>query len=140
MEFTKLYDTTVKVLGGRNGKAESEDGVLNMELRMPKELGGTGGEYSNPEQLFAAGYAACFDGALNLVARMGKIKIKGTEVTANVALGKTEAGDLQLAVKLSVLIPEIDRKLAQELLEKAHEVCPYSRATRNNIEVELILL
>jgi len=140
MEITSLYNTKVKATGGRNGKVESTDGILSMDVRMPKELGGTGGEYTNPEQLFAAGYSACFDGALNLVARQQKMHLKGTEVSATVGIGKNAEGELGLEVKLEVLIPGTDKETAQQLLEKAHQVCPYSLATRNNIKVELVLV
>ncbi|KPC99795.1 Organic hydroperoxide resistance protein OhrA [Geobacillus sp. BCO2] len=99
-----LYQTAVKAQGGRNGKVVSDDGVLSLDVKMPKELGGSGGA-TNPEQLFAAGYAACFDSALNLVIRQRKAKVEGTEVTAQVTLGKDEAdGGFQLAVVLQVRI------------------------------------
>lgn len=96
-------------------------------------MGGKGGAYTNPEQLFAAGYAACFDSALNLVARNQKIKLKDTSVTASVSIGQNSEGGFSLAVDLAVSIPEIER-------ETAHQVCPYSNATRGNIEVNLNLL
>ncbi|MCT4616302.1 MAG: organic hydroperoxide resistance protein [Marinifilaceae bacterium] len=134
MDTSKLYSTEVRVEGGRNGKATSNDGVLNLELRMPKELGGTGGEYTNPEQLFAAGFAACFDGALNLMAKQRKMMLKNTAIDASVELVKVEDG-LKLGVKLTVEIPEVEESLAKELLKEAHEFCPYSRATRGNIDV-----
>lgn len=133
-----LYTANVKVLGGRNGKAVSSDNVLNLDLRMPVGLGGTGGAYTNPEQLFAAGYAACFDGALNLVARTQKIRIKDTVVEAAVSLNKDDSG-LLLSVVFDVTIPDIDREVAKKLLEDAHQVCPYSRATKGNINVEINL-
>ena len=136
----KLYTAHATVTGGRNGHVKSSDGVLDLEIRMPKELGGSGGAYSNPEQLFAAGYAACFDGALNLVIRTQKVSSGTTTVTADVSLGKNENGGYGLAVKLQVSIPDVDRQLAQELIEKAHQVCPYSNATRGNINVELTLI
>lgn len=135
-----LYTAQATATGGRNGKVQSSDGVLNLEVRMPKSLGGGGGEYTNPEQLFAAGYAACFDSALNLVARMQKVAVQNTEVTAKVSIGKTAAGGFGLAAKLEVKIPDIDRAVAQKLLEAAHQVCPYSNATRGNIEVTLVLV
>ena len=108
-----------------------------MDLRMPKELGGQGGEATNPEQLFAAGYAACFDSALNMVARMKRIKIKDTSVEAHVSIGKEEDGAFGLSAKLQVTIPGVDQATAEELVEAAHQTCPYSRATRGNMEVEL---
>ncbi len=135
-----LYTAQATTSGGRNGKVRSSDNVLDLELRMPKGLGGAGGDYTNPEQLFAAGYSACFDGALNLVARMQKTALQNTEVTAHVSIGKNEAGKLGLAVKLEVKIPNVEKEAAQKLLEAAHQVCPYSNATRNNIEVTLVLV
>ncbi|MTI29214.1 organic hydroperoxide resistance protein, partial [Xanthovirga aplysinae] len=112
--------------GGRNGNVKSSDGVLNLEVRMPKGLGGNGEGYTNPEQLFAAGYSACFDSALNLVARMQKIDVKETETTAAVTIGKTSEGGFKLSVDLDVKIPGVERETAQKLLENAHQVCPYS--------------
>ncbi len=136
----KLYEAIVSANGGRNGHVKSSDGVLDMPVRMPEGLGGQGGKYTNPEQLFAAAYSACFDGALNLVARQNRIKLKETTVTAHVALGKNKDGGLELAVRLDVNIPEIDRETALSLLEKAHNVCPYSLAVKNNIDVSLNLV
>ncbi|MFC0186530.1 peroxiredoxin, Ohr subfamily [Pseudarcicella hirudinis] len=136
----KLYTAVATATGGRNGHVESSDNVLNLETRMPKELGGGGGAYTNPEQLFAAGYAACFDSALNLVIRSQKMKTEITTVSAEVSLGKNENGGFALAVKLNVTIPGVERELAEELVAKAHQVCPYSNATRGNIEVELSVI
>ncbi|MBS0029844.1 organic hydroperoxide resistance protein [Chitinophaga sp. 22321] len=136
----KLYTAYATATGGRNGHVKSSDGVLDLGVRMPKELGGSGGAYSNPEQLFAAGYAACFDSALNLVIRTQKVNSGTTTVTADVSLGKNENGGYGLAVKLQVAIPEVAQQLAQELIEKAHQICPYSNATRGNINVELELI
>ncbi|SFB74197.1 peroxiredoxin, Ohr subfamily [Flexibacter flexilis DSM 6793] len=135
-----LYTAQASAQGGRNGHVRSSDDVLNLEVRMPKSLGGTGGAYTNPEQLFAAGYAACFDSALNLVARMQKVAVQDTVVTANVSIGKTEAGGFGLAVALEVKIPNVERSVAEGLLQAAHAVCPYSNATRGNIEVSLKLV
>ncbi|HEY9258127.1 organic hydroperoxide resistance protein [Chitinophaga sp.] len=136
----KLYTAHATATGGRNGHITSSDGVLDLEVRMPKELGGSGGAYSNPEQLFAAGYAACFDSALHLVIRTEKVTTGTTTVIANVSLGKNENGGYGLAVKLQVAIPGVDPQVGQELIEKAHQICPYSNATRGNIEVELVLI
>jgi len=131
------YQTTVSATGGRNGHVKSEDGFVDFDVLMPKELGGKGGA-TNPEQLFAAGYAACFDSALNLVIGKAKVKPEGeTTVKATVGIGPNDAGGFQLAVKLSVEIPGVEKEKAQELVEEAHQVCPYSNATRGNIEVEL---
>ncbi len=135
-----LYKAQATATGGRNGQVKSSDDVLNLEVRMPKELGGTGGAFTNPEQLFAAGYSACFDSALNHVARMQKIAIKDTEVTATVGIGSIPSGGFGLEVALEVKIPGVEREVAQKLLETAHQVCPYSNATRNNIEVSLTLV
>lgn len=136
----KLYTAQATATGGRNGHVKSSDGVLDLDVRMPKELGGSGGAYSNPEQLFAAGYAACFDSALNLVIRTQKVTTGTTTVIANVSLGKNDNGGFGLAVKLQVAIPGVDPETGKELIEKAHQVCPYSNATRGNIEVELALI
>jgi len=132
-----LYTAAATAIGGREGHVKSSDGVLDLDVRTPKELGGSGGAYTNPEQLFAAGYAACFDSALNLVIRMGKIEAGETAVTAKVSLGKTEEHAYSLAVELHAKIPGVDLATAEGLIAKAHEVCPYSNATRGNIEVKL---
>lgn len=135
-----LYKAEVTATGGRNGHVESTDGVINMDVRMPKELGGSGGAYTNPEQLFAAGYAACFDSALNLVARQLKITVKDTKVTAQVGIGQLPSGGFGLSASLSVHIPNVEKEVAQQLIEQAHQVCPYSNATRGNIDVTLQLV
>lgn len=133
-----LYTTSVTVSGGRNGVVKSSDGVLDLEIRTPKEMGGPGGAYTNPEQLFAAGYSACFDGALNLVARTKRIKLESTTVTAHVSFGKDAEGGFQLHTVLEVKVNGVDQDTAKVLVEEAHQVCPYSRATRNgNMQVEL---
>ncbi|MCM3205128.1 MULTISPECIES: organic hydroperoxide resistance protein [Paenibacillus] len=136
----KMYETTVKAVGGRNGYVESSSPELRLDVRTPKEMGGAGGEGTNPEQLFAAGYAACFDSALNMVARMQKIKLEGTEVTATVHFGKVEDGGFGIAATLDVLAKGVDKATAEKLVEAAHQACPYSRATRGNIDVELNVL
>ncbi|PYY26798.1 organic hydroperoxide resistance protein [Paenibacillus illinoisensis] len=136
----KMYETTVKAVGGRNGYVESSSPELRLDVRTPKEMGGAGGEGTNPEQLFAAGYAACFDSALNMVARMQKIKLEGTEVTATVQFGKVEDGGFGIAATLDVLAKGVDKATAEKLVEAAHQACPYSRATRGNIDVELNVL
>lgn len=136
----KMYETTVKAVGGRNGYIESSVPELRLDVRTPKEMGGAGGEGTNPEQLFAAGYAACFDSALNMVARMQKVKLEGSEVTATVHFGKVEDGGFGIAVTLDVLAKGVDKATAEKLVEAAHQACPYSRATRGNIDVELNVL
>ncbi|HEK21866.1 MULTISPECIES: organic hydroperoxide resistance protein [unclassified Mucilaginibacter] len=132
-----LYTADATATGGRNGHVQSSNGVLNLEVRMPKALGGANDDYTNPEQLFAAGYAACFDSALNLVIKQEKVTTGGTIVTAKVSIGQNDAGGFGLAVELDVNIKEIDLDKANELVAKAHQVCPYSNATRGNVEVKL---
>lgn len=131
-----LYTAVATSVGGRNGKVKSSDGVLDFEVKPPKEMGGPGGAYTNPEQLFAAGYSACFGSALNHVALLQRKRIDPT-VTAKVSIGKKADGGFQLAVEMDVLIPGFDQKDAEELVKEAHQVCPYSNATRNNVEVTL---
>ncbi|SFF41872.1 peroxiredoxin, Ohr subfamily [Paenibacillus algorifonticola] len=131
-----LYTATVTAVGGRDGQLKSEDGILELAIRAPKELGGPGGA-TNPEQLFAGGYAACFESALNVVARMKKIKVEKTQVTAHVTIGKEDDGGYGLEAKLDISVVGVDADVAKELVEAAHQVCPYSRATRGNIKVEL---
>jgi Ohr subfamily peroxiredoxin len=135
----KLYTASVKVQGGRNGHVTSDDGVIDMDVRMPKGLGGDGGLYTNPEQLFAAAYSACYDGALNLVARMNKHKID-SKTTANVSINKQADGGLAISVVMEIEVNGVERQVAEELIQKAHQVCPYSKAIRNNVEVELKLV
>ncbi|WPY97936.1 organic hydroperoxide resistance protein [Christiangramia sp. OXR-203] len=135
-----LYKTTVTTQGGRNGHTRSEDGILDMELRKPKSLGGDGGDYSNPEQLFAAGYSACYGSALEHVAKQHKIDLGDYSVTATVKLGQTDSGNLQLSAILDTYIPAVDVETGEKLVNEAHEVCPYSRATRDNIDVTLNLM
>lgn len=133
----KLYTATATATGGRDGHVESSDGVLKLDVRMPKELAGPGGSFTNPEQLFAAGYAACFDSALNLVARTKRVKVQATTVTAHVSIGKETDGGFGLGAALDVKVEGVDHETAKELVEAAHQVCPYSKATRGNIAVEL---
>lgn len=132
-----LYTAKATATGGRAGKVTSSDGVLDVGLAMPKSLGGSGAEgATNPEQLFAAGYAACFDSALNLVARQEKKKIE-SKVSAEVSLGKDTDGGFKLGVVLAVAVSGVELDEAKQLVEKAHGVCPYSKATSGNIDVEL---
>lgn len=132
-----LYTAAATATGGRNGHVKSDNGVLDVQVRMPKALGGADDEYTNPEQLFAAGYAACFDSALNLVIKQEKVTAGTTTVSAKVSIGQNDAGGFGLAVELDVNIPEIELDKAKELVAKAHQVCPYSNATRGNVEVKL---
>ncbi len=131
-----LYTATASATAGRNGKVASDDGTLDLELAVPKGLGGPGGAGTNPEQLFAAGYSACFGSALGLVASQQKIKTGPVTITARVSIGKGDKG-FGLAVELQGAFPELAREQAESLMKGAHEVCPYSNATRGNIEVKL---
>ena len=130
-----LYTIGAIATGGRNGQVKSENSVLNLEVRMPKALGGANDDYVNPEMLFAAGYAACFDSALNLVIKQSKVQTGETTVTAKVSIGQLENGGFGLAAELQANIPGVSLEEAQTLTEKAHQVCPYSNATRGNMEV-----
>ncbi|GAC1519921.1 MAG: organic hydroperoxide resistance protein [Polyangiales bacterium] len=132
-----LYTATATAHGGREGHIHSSDGALDVQLRTPKELGGPGGLGTNPEQLFAAGYAACFESALRLVARTRKVALKDATVSAHVALGKSEDGNFGLSVVLRGKLADVPRDQAEALMQAAHEVCPYSRATRGNLDVTL---
>lgn len=132
-----LYTASAKATGGRNGHVKSDNGILDLQVRMPKSLGGANDDYPNPEMLFAAGYSACFDSALNRVISLSKTKTGTTTVTAKVSIGAIENGGFGLAVELDVNIPEVSLEEAKQLVEKAHQVCPYSNATRGNIEVIL---
>lgn len=132
-----LYTATAHATGdGRNGHATTDDGLLDLDLRIPKEMGGEGGA-TNPEQLFAIGYAACFHSALKFVAGAEKADVGGSEVSASVGIGPGDAGGFALTVELDVSLPNLDRAAAEALVARAHEVCPYSNATRGNIPVAL---
>ncbi len=133
------YTTSATATGGRDGHATTKDGALDVKLSTPKELGGAGGSGNNPEQLFAAGYAACFLGAMKFVASQGgSAKVPNdASVTSTVGIGPRSEGGFGLDVALDVSLPGVDRAAAEELVEKAHQVCPYSNATRNNVPVRL---
>ncbi|QCX26831.1 organic hydroperoxide resistance protein [Nocardioides jishulii] len=132
-----LYTATAVSTGeGRNGHVETTDGLLVADVRTPKEMGGSGGA-TNPEQLFAAGYAACFHSALKSVAKSENADTSESEVVADVSIGDNGEGGFMLAVGLEVTLPKATREVAEKLVEKAHQVCPYSNATRGNIEVTL---
>jgi osmotically inducible protein OsmC len=134
----KMYSTEVTATGGRTGRAKSSDGRLGVTLSIPKEIGGDGGPGTNPEQLFAAGYAACFDSALRLVARRQKVTVpEGSTISADVGLVRTPAGTFELEVVLTGRLPGLAPDAAQALMDAAHTVCPYSNATRGNINVTL---
>jgi osmotically inducible protein OsmC len=133
-----LYTSTATSHGGRNGRVRSDNGTIDMPLTMPKALGGpeTAGS-TNPEQLFAAGYSACFEGALRLVAGQMKKQIKDAHITARVTIGKTQAGGYGLSVELHGKLEGVSQAESDELMQAAHKVCPYSLATQGNIEVKL---
>lgn len=131
-----LYTAVATAENGRDGRVATEDGRLDVVVNPPKEMGGSG-EGTNPEQLFAAGYSACFQGALGVVARLEKADISGSTVTAKVGIGKNGDG-FGIIVEISAHIPNVDADTAKDLLEKAHQVCPYSKATRGNISVTLV--
>ena len=139
--MSTLYAASATATGdGRSGHTRSSDGVLDLDLAVPKEMGGPGGEFTNPEQLFAAGYAACFASALTLVARRTKHDVSQASVTAEVGLVSGEGGGFGLTVTLRVELPdELQGEAGQALVEAAHQVCPYSNATRGNIPVELVI-
>lgn len=135
-----LYQATMTAQGGRDGRATAPDGSLSLTLTVPKALGGPGGDGTNPEQLFAAGYAACFLGAVKLVGRQRKIALpEDAAVTATVGMGPVAVG-YALAVELSVSLPGIDPALANEIVAGAHQRCPYSHATRGNVAVTLTVV
>ena len=133
--MTALYTAVATATGAPNREVTSDNGVLSLELRSPKALGGANDDYTNPEQLFAAGYAACFDTALNLVIKQTKVTTGVTTVTAHVSIGKLDTGGFIFAVTLQVNVPGVSLEQAKELADKAHQVCPYSNSTRGNIEV-----
>ena len=135
-----VYTAHATSTGGREGKASSSDGALNVSLSTPKELGGAGGPGTNPEQLFAAGYSACFIGAMKMVAGQQKLALPADlSIAADVSIGPIPAG-FGIQVALNISIPGMERATAEQLVEAAHKVCPYSNATRGNIDVALNLL
>jgi len=134
----KIYTAKAVATGGRNGHVATDDKVIDLELRMPGSP--DKGAFGNPEQLFAAGYAACFDGALNLMAKMEHIKTEQTETTALVSLNKDDEGGFFISVELQVKVPGVDGPTADRLVAKANQFCPYSRATRNNVPITLTVL
>jgi osmotically inducible protein OsmC len=141
MSVNVLYRTSARATGGRDGHATTLDGTLNVELSTPKELGGAGGAGNNPEQLFAAGYAACFIGAMKFVASQGGPKVPAdATVTSTVGIGPRSEGGFGLEIALEVALPGLDPAQAKTLVAKAHEACPYSNATRNNVDVKLSIV
>ena len=141
MSVNVLYKTSVTANGGRDGRATADDGSFELTLTTPKELGGAGGTGRNPEQLFAAGYSACFIGAMKVVASQGGPKISPeTRVTAIVGIGPRSEGGFGLEIELKIALPGMARADAEDLIAKAHQICPYSNATRNNVDVKLTLI
>ncbi len=138
MTVNVLYKTSATATGGRDGRTATQDGSLDVRLATPRELGGAGGAGNNPEQLFAMGYAACFIGAMKFVASQGGPKVPAdTSVTTTVGIGPRSEGGFGLDIDLQVTLPGLDRSEAEQLVAKAHQVCPYSNATRNNVDVRL---
>jgi Ohr subfamily peroxiredoxin len=141
MSVDVKYRTTATATGGRDGAAKTEDGSFQVKLSTPKELGGAGGEGANPEQLFASGYSACFLGAMKAVAPSLKLKVPSeTSVTATVGIGPRSEGGFGIAADLKISLPGLDKADAQKLVEQAHQVCPYSNATRGNVDVGLTVV
>jgi len=135
-----VYTASATATGdGRNGHTRSSDGVLDLDLAVPKEMGGPGGQLTNPEQLFAAGYAACFHSALKLVAGKQKITLTDTAITVDVGIGPNGSGGFGLSVAIEAELPGLDAATTQRLIEAAHQVCPYSNATRGNVDVTLTI-
>ncbi len=132
-----LYTAVATAIGGRNGLAQSSDGVLAVELTIPKEMGGKGMVGTNPEQLFAAGYAACFGSALDYLASQRKIETGQVSVTAEVGIGPNDTGSFSLSTALTVYVPALSQADAEALVHDAHQVCPYSNAVKGNIDVAL---
>ncbi len=140
MSLTVLYRTSATATGGRDGHARSEDGSIDVQLSTPKELGGAGGTGTNPEQLFAAGYSACFIGALKVAGNQLKIRVPAdTSITATVGIGPRSEGGFGISAELAISLPGIAREDAQQLVDTAHQICPYSNATRNNVDVRLTI-
>jgi osmotically inducible protein OsmC len=136
-----LYTAEATSTGGRDGRSISSDKHVDVKLTTPKELGGAGGDGTNPEQLFAAGYSACFLGAMKFVAGSTKTTVPAdTSVNAHVGIGPNDRGGFGIAVTLNITLPGLDRAAAQTLVDKAHEVCPYSNATRGNVDVKIVLV
>ncbi|MBG6083834.1 organic hydroperoxide resistance protein [Zhihengliuella flava] len=135
--MNELYTAEALATGaGRDGHVVTKDGQVEFDLAAPESMGGSG-DGANPEQLFASGYAACFHGALQLVAKKDGVDVADSSIGSQVTLGKDDEGNLQLAVILEVVLPGVEKAKAQDLADKAHQVCPYSRATRGNIDVEI---
>ena len=137
MSVDVKYWAEASATGGRDGRASVSDGSLDVKLATPKELGGGGGPGNNPEQLFAAGYSACFIGAMKFVSSQGGPKVPAeTKVTTRVGIGPRAAGGFGLAVDMRISLPGVDKAEAEKLVEKAHTICPYSNSIRGNVEVK----
>ncbi|MFA5157502.1 MAG: organic hydroperoxide resistance protein [Candidatus Omnitrophota bacterium] len=136
-EIKKLYTAVVTTRGGRQGHVLSADGILNMDLVAPKEMGGSGAQGTNPEQLFAGAFAGCFESALRLAASLRKKPLRDASITAHVTLNAAEKNNFFLSVELHGKLDGISKDEALELMRAAHEICPYSKATRGNVEVKL---
>ncbi|WP_433384866.1 organic hydroperoxide resistance protein [Actinoplanes sp. CA-142083] len=135
-----IYTASATATGdGRNGHVRSADGVLDLDLAVPKAMGGPGGHLTNPEELFAAGYAACFHSALKAAARLAKVTLTDTAVTIDIGVGPNDQGGFQLQATIEAEINGVDETTARQLLDTAHQLCPYSNATRGNIDVQLAL-
>ncbi|MEH3046115.1 organic hydroperoxide resistance protein [Sphingomonas adhaesiva] len=140
MSVDVKYRTRATATGGREGHARSEDGALDVTLSTPRELGGAGGAGTNPEQMFAAGYSACFIGALKVAGQQLKVKVPDdATVSASIGIGPRTGGGFGLTAALTVDLPGIDPQVAEQLVAAAHDICPYSNATRGNIDVGLTL-
>ena len=136
--MSAVYTASATATGdGRGGHTRSSDGVLDLDLAVPKEMGGPGGPHTNPEQLFAAGYAACFHSAIKLIAGKQKLTLTDTAITVDVGIGPNGSGGFGLSVAIEAELPGLDEATAKGLIEAAHQVCPYSNATRGNVDVKL---
>jgi len=141
MSVNVLYRTAASATGGRDGHVQSQDGKLDVQLSTPRELGGAGGDGINPEQLFGAGYSACFLGALKVAGQQAKVKIPAdTQVTATIGIGPRAEGGFGITADLAISLPGVDRAQADALVAAAHQICPYSNATRNNLDVGLTVV
>jgi osmotically inducible protein OsmC len=141
MSVDVKYRTSAFAIGGRDGQASSQDGSFSLKLSTPKELGGAGGDGANPEQLFAAGYSACFIGALKVAGQQLKLKVPNdTKVTATVGIGPRSEGGFGITADLKIELPGVERADAEKLVETAHQICPYSNATRGNLDVGLTVV
>lgn len=141
MSVNVIYKTSATATGGRDGRARTEDGTVDVNLVVPKEMGGPGGEGANPEKLFAAGYSACFLGAMKAVSGKEGVKVPAdATVTATIGFGPRSEGGYGITADLAIDLPGVDRAEAERLVQAAHQVCPYSNATRNNVDVGLTVV